>query len=163
MTPVCETIALDNEKDGNIAKITAKDGTKILTTTQYIKLEKMNCIVKIFIPEKFRDYSFMISIEPAKGYYQPWAHEEGRATLNFRDGIRKNLVKKNKTSSGIGVLTTSFIMEYGSMVSLVSIAIPEILQDMIMSLSIISPKQWPQTEGWDKLSSKNNIKIARCY
>ncbi|HOW14037.1 hypothetical protein [Methanosarcina sp.] len=104
----------------------------------------------------------MINIEPAKGYYQPWVHEKGRAVLNFRDGIRQNLVKKSKTSSGIGVLTTSFRMEHGPMKSLVSIAIPEMLQDMILSVDIIPPKKWPQAEGWDKLSSKNNIKIARC-
>lgn len=162
MIPVCETITLDRKRDENISQITAKNGTKVLTTTQYIKLEKMNCIVKISVHEKYRDCSFMVSIEPSSGYYQPWVLENGRAILNFRDGIRKNLVKKNMSSSGIGVLTTSFCMEYGSMKSLVSIAIPEMLQDMTLSLSIISPKQWSQAEGYDKLSSKNNIKIARC-
>jgi hypothetical protein len=82
----------------------SKDGTKILTVTQYINLGKMNCIVKISAPEKYSDYSFMLNIEPAKGYYQPWVQETGKAILNFRDGVGKNLVKKNRTSSGIGVL-----------------------------------------------------------
>lgn len=162
MIPVCGTINLDRKRDENISQITAKNGTKVLTTTQYIKLEKTNCIVKIAVPQKYRDYSFMVSIEPASEYYQPWVLENGKAILNFRDGIRKNLVKKNKSSSGIGVLTTSFSMEYDSMKSLVSIAIPEMLQDMILSLSIVPPKQWPQAEGYDIFSSQNSIKIARC-
>lgn len=100
MTPVCETITLDNKKDENIAKITVKDGTKILTTTHYIKLEKMNCIVKIFIPEKFRDYSFMISIEPAKGYYQPWytKKEEQPSILGMESG--KTWLRRTKPVQG---------------------------------------------------------------
>lgn len=162
MIPVCENITLDDERDENISQITAKNGTKVLTTTRYIKLGEMNCIVKISVPEKYSDYSFLISIESSEGYYQPWVHEKGRAVLNFRDGIKKDLVKRNMTSSGIGVLTTSFSMEYDPMKSLVSIAIPEILQDMILSVDVISPKKWLQAEGWDKLSSKNQIKIARC-
>ncbi|WP_269851376.1 hypothetical protein [Methanosarcina horonobensis] len=48
------------------------------------------------------------------------------------------------------------------MKSLVSIAIPEMFQDLILSISIISPKQWSQAEEWDKLSNSNNIKTVRC-
>jgi len=162
MTPVCETITLDNDRDKSIIQITGEDGTKILTATQYIKLGTMNCIVKISVPEKYRDYSFMINIESAKGYYQPWVQEKGKAILNFRDGIQRNLVKKNRTSSGIGVLTTSFVMEYGPIKSLVSIAIPELFQDLILSTSIVSPKQWLQAEEWDKFSDRNNAKVVRC-
>ncbi|WP_158024136.1 hypothetical protein [Methanosarcina horonobensis] len=153
---------MDDERNKCITQITAKNGTKVLTVTRYIKLEKMNCIVKISVSEKYRDYSFMIIIESAKGYYQPWVHGKGKSILNFRNGVEKNLVKKSKTSSGIGVLTTSFSMEYYPMKSLVSIAIPEMFQDLILSISIISPKQWSQAEEWDKLSNSNNIKTVRC-
>ncbi|AKB77609.1 hypothetical protein MSHOH_1126 [Methanosarcina horonobensis HB-1 = JCM 15518] len=153
---------MDNERNKNISQITAKNGTKVLTTTKYIKLGQMNCIVKISVPEKYRDYSFTINIESTKGYYQPWVHENGKAILNFREGLEKNLVKKNKTTSGIGALTTSLVMEYGLMKSLVSIAIPELLQDMILSININSPKQWWEAEGKDKYPYRNNLKTARC-